>query len=178
MRHREKSKVKEVRKAMEDEKEKKPLIFGRGDYYENLGEEILKLKDMIRNETGGICSLADLYMKMRERRLNIEFGVDDIEKAVKKLDKAGMIADMHVLGSGLKLIEFVPVGMTEDSRTVLEVAAASNGYVSLEDLVLKTQWDNERVMRVLQTLEQEGVTRRDSSYAGGTAWYVPSLYKG
>jgi hypothetical protein len=178
MRHREKSKVKEVRKAMEDEKEKKPLLFGKGDYYERLGEEILKLKDMIRNETGGICSLADLYMKMRERRLNIEFGIDDIEKAVKKLDKAGMIADMHVLDSGLKLIEFVPVGMTEDSRTVLEVAAASNGYVSLEDLVLKTQWDNERVMRVLQTLEQEGVTRRDSSYAGGTAWYVPSLYKG
>jgi len=32
-------------------------------------------------------------------------------------------------------------------------------------------------MRALQTLEQEGVTRRDSSYAGGTAWYVPSLYK-
>ena len=178
MRYREKSKVKEVRKAMEDEKAKKPLIFGKGDYYEKLGEEILKLKDMIRNETGGICALADLYMKMRERRLDIEFGVDDIEKAVKKLDKAGMIANMHVLPSGLKLIEVVPVGMTEDSRTVLEVAAASNGYVSLEDLVLKTQWDNERAMRALKTLEQEGVTRRDSSYAGGTAWYVPSLYKG
>jgi len=178
MRMREKDKVKEVRKAMDDGKEKKPRIFGKGSYYARLGEEILKLKDMIKNETGGICSLADLYMKMRERRLDIEFGVDDVEKAVKKLDKAGMIADMHVLHSGLKLIEFVPVGMTEDSRTVLEVAATANGYISLEDLVLKTQWDNERAMRALQTLEQEGVTRRDSSYAGGTAWYVPSLYKG
>lgn len=178
MRHREKDKVSEVRKAMEDEKAKKPRLFGKGDYYEKLGEEVLKLKDMIKNETGGICSLADLYMKMRERRLDIEFNVNDIEKAVKKLDKAGMIADMHVLPSGLKLIEFVPVGMTKDSRTVLEIAATSNGYISLEDLMIKTQWDNERVMRALQTLEQEGVTRRDSSYAGGTAWYVPSLYKG
>jgi hypothetical protein len=178
MRHREPGKVREVRKAMEDEKAKKPRLFGKGDYYEKLGEEILKLKDTIKSETGGICSLADLYMKMRERRLDIEFNVNDVEKAVKKLDKSGMIADMYVLPSGLKLIEFVPVGMTEDSRKVLEIASSSNGYISLEDLMMKTQWDNERVMRALQTLEQEGVTRRDSSYAGGTAWYVPSLYKG
>jgi len=153
---------------------KKPKLFGKGKFEENLADLILNQGKNLRASSGGYISLANLYTALKNQVPDIEFSIKDIEKVCKKLKKESLIEGI-TKRSGIKIVEFVPVTLGSDARQVFDLAV-NKGYVTLEEVVLGTKWDQQRVIRVLESLVSQKIARKVSSLDTGDQYYFPGLY--
>jgi ESCRT-II complex subunit VPS22 len=153
---------------------KKPKVFGKGKFEENLADLILEHGKNLRASSGGYISLANLYTAIKNQVPDIKFSVKDIEKACNRLKKQSLIEGI-IKRSGVKIVEFVPVTLSSDARQVFDLAV-NKGYVTLEEVVLGTKWDQQRVMRVLESLVKQKIARKVSSLDTGDQYYFPGLY--
>ncbi|UCE13106.1 MAG: hypothetical protein JSV04_13065 [Candidatus Heimdallarchaeota archaeon] len=153
---------------------KKPRLFGKKKFEENLGDLVLEYGKNLRASSGGYISLAHLYTALKDQVPDIEFSAKDLENACKRLKKQSLIEGI-TKRSGVKIVEFVPVTLGSDARKVFDLAV-SKGYVTLEEVVLGTKWDQQRVIRVLESLVSQKVARKVSSLDTGDQYYFPGLY--
>jgi biotin operon repressor len=155
-----------------------PTVFeklvGRGRFYNLLAVEILEVAGKRARESGGILTLGEVALIVSNEQSGRITELGDIIKAIEVLKDAGLITGVKTLPSGVKIVEFLPVELTDDSNAVLALAT-EKGWLTAEEIMLKTKWSRERVERTLQSLQQLGVTRIDQSYANGTRWYFPGL---
>jgi translation initiation factor 2B subunit (eIF-2B alpha/beta/delta family) len=153
---------------------KKPMVFGKGKFIDNLADLILEYGKTLRASSGGYISLANLYSSLKERVPDIKFSVKDLEKACKQLKKQSLIEGISKQ-SGIKIVEFTPVSLGKDARTVFNLAV-EKGYVTLEQVIINTKWDQQRVNRVLQSLVDQKIARKVTSLDSGDQYYFPGLY--
>jgi hypothetical protein len=142
--------------------------------HEKLGMLLYQRALLKRKENGGIMTFAEAYLLTNTGKLAQKLENKDIEKAVKILEKNKLIPGTRQLKSGVKIISFFPIELTDDQNEVLSIASRS-GSVTLEEIMLKTGWTKTRAQNVLQTLEEEGITRKDESYAHGEKYYFPGF---
>ena len=77
--------------------------------------------------------------------------------------------------SGIKIVEFVPVSLSKDARSVFHLAI-EKGFVTLEEIMINTGWDQQRVMRVLSSLVDQKIARKVTSLDSGDQYFFPGLY--
>jgi hypothetical protein len=152
----------------------KPKIFGKGKFFNNLADLILEYGKNLRASSGGYITLANLYSSLRDQVPDIKFTVKDLEKACKLLVKQSLIEGISKK-SGIKIVEFVPVSLGKDAQRIFDLAV-DKGYVSFEEVVLQTKWDQQRVTRVLDSLVVQKIARKVSSLDSGDQYYFPGLY--
>jgi hypothetical protein len=150
----------------------KPLLF-KGKYFDKLSEKILLIGENKLDETGGLVSIAELLTDLKT--MGIKSSLQDVEKTVKKLEKQKVIPGIKKLKSGVKLVEFIDVALSDDPREALNLAA-EKGWLALSDL-MQTGWSKERAERALKELTDADIARYDSSYSGGNIWFFP-CFKG
>jgi len=153
---------------------KKPKLFGKGKFEETLDDLILEYGKNLRASSGGYISLANLYTALKTQVPDVEFSTKDLEKSCKRLKKQSLIEGI-VKRSGVKIVEFVPVTLGSDARKVFDLAV-NKGYVTLEEVVMGTKWDHQRVIRVLESLIEQKIARKVSSLDTGDQYYFPGLY--
>lgn len=153
---------------------KKPKLFGKRKFEETLADLILEYGKSLRASSGGYISLANLYTALKDQIPDIEFSTKDLEKSCKRLKKQSLIEGISKR-SGVKIVEFVPVTLGSDARRVFDLAV-NKGYVTLEEVVLGTKWDQQRVVRVLESLVEQKIARKVSSLDTGDQYYFPGLY--
>jgi hypothetical protein len=153
---------------------KKPKLFGKGKFRVQLADLILEYGKTLRASSGGYISLANLYTALKNQIPDIEFSLKDLEEACKHLRKQSLIEGV-VNRSGVKIVEFVPVTLSKDARRIFSLAL-EKGYVTLEDVLLGTNWEQQRVMRVLESLVEQKIARKVSSLDTGDQYYFPGLY--
>ncbi len=151
----------------------KEKIFG-GEFYDQLGIELLEIGKKLSSETGGIMSLAELMIRINKARPGKVVGATDISKALDSLVKSKVIPPIKTLSNGVKIVEFIPANLTEDHEVVLNLASR-HGYITIEDLILKTGWSLERANRVLQELVEKGIAIKDTEYMEGTKYWFPGF---
>jgi hypothetical protein len=151
-------------------------LTGSGKFYNALAVEVLEVVGKKARENGGILTLAEVALAVNKARVDQFVQLGDIVKAVKILQDAELIPGIRSLPSGVQVVEFLPVEISEDSNTILDIAS-STGWVSIEEVMLKTKWPRERAERALRSLESVGIARADVSYAKGNRWYFPSLMR-
>ncbi|MHA1263265.1 MAG: hypothetical protein ACTSSA_14475, partial [Candidatus Freyarchaeota archaeon] len=142
--------------------------------HEKLGMLLYQRAMLKRKENGGIMTYGEAYLLVNTGKLAEKLEAKDVEKAVKILKKNNIIPGERELKSGVKVISFFPVELTDDQNEVLSIASRK-GFTTLEELMLKTGWTKTRAQNALQALEQEGITRKDESYAHGEKYYFPGL---
>ncbi|MFW9921685.1 MAG: EAP30/Vps36 family vacuolar-sorting protein [Candidatus Thorarchaeota archaeon] len=148
--------------------------IGGGDFFERLGVEILgKAKDT-QEFTGGIMTLGEAVLLINKDRPGKIIPVKDVVTAIEKLTEAKVIPEMRELKSGVKLIEFIPVNLSDDQEEVLSISTRK-GWITMEELILKTSWTQERAERALEAMRESGIARVDSSYSEGRKYYFPGL---
>jgi hypothetical protein len=152
----------------------KPRIFGKGKFIDNLADLVLEQGKTLRASVGGYISMANLYTSLKERVPDIEFSLKDLEKACKHLTKQSLIEGVSTQ-SGIKIVEFTPVALGKDARSIFKIAT-EKGYVTIEEVMLKTKWDQQRVIRVLDSLVNQNIARKVSSLDSGDQYYFPGLY--
>jgi len=156
------------------EEKGKPRLFGKDKYYDKLGLEALDILQKHKEASGGIMSLAEIVLLVNKEIPGVTISPDDINHAIKRLEKADLVNAFELKSSGVKLVEFVPVSLSSDQNEVLELAS-TKGWTTLEEIMMEKGWPKERSKRVLKAFKDNGIARLDSSYARGTRYYFPGL---
>ena len=148
--------------------------IGGGDFYERLGIEILEKAKEVQEQTGGLMTLGEVVLLVNKGRPGKIIAAKEITKAIEQLTNAKVIPKPKELKSGVVVIEFIPANLTADQEEVLAISSRK-GWISVEELMLKTRWTQERCERILETMRENGIARLDASYAEGKKYYFPGL---
>jgi len=149
-------------------------IRGKGKFYDQLSYVILKILKDECPKRGGIITLSDIVLLVNRGREDDPLTPDIVLTALKNLEEKNVIPKIKLLPSGAKIVSFSPVELSNDHWFVLDLAS-SKGWVTQEEIILKTGWSTEKVQMVLEDLERTGVAVRDAKYEKGLRWYFPSF---
>jgi glucan-binding YG repeat protein len=156
------------------EEKGKPRLFGKDKYYDKLGLETLDMLQKHKETSGGLMSLAEIILLVNKETPGVTVSPEDINNAIKRLEKTDLVKVIELKSSDVKLVEFVPVSLTTDQNEVLELASAK-GWTTIEEIMMAKGWSKERSERVLKAFKDNGIARLDSSYARGSRYYFPGL---
>eukprot|EP00775_Hariotina_reticulata_P006892 gene6892-7108_t len=146
-------------------------LLGLGDFYYELGVQLLEACMASRPMNGGIVELGQLRAAVTRRRGSLSDPVsdDDIIRAIKKLKVLGGGIDVLHVGSQT-YIRSVPGEFDTDKNKVLELAQQT-GCISAGVLSAQAGWTLERCNRVLTDLLKEGLAMLDNQVPGGGCLY-------
>ncbi|KAG8176946.1 hypothetical protein JTE90_013623 [Oedothorax gibbosus] len=156
-------------------------MLGVGDFYYELGVQIVEICLATRHRNGGLMSLEELRsLLIKSRSLaskQEDIGFDDLLRAIDKL---------RILGEGFRTIQWgtskeyivqsVPAELNVDHIKVIQMAGAT-GFVTLTSLVDEFQWENMRAERAINDLIREGLVWVDGQYPGEPSYWFPGLQK-
>lgn len=151
-------------------------LLGVGDFYYELAIQICEICLSTREINGGLMSIQEALQRVRKRRRGNEIiTLDDIERAVRKLDSFG--GGFKILNTGhKKMIQSVPLELSDDHASILNLAQ-SKGYVTRKMIKHEFNWDESRIDRSLDLLMKEGMAWLDTSQSEDEYWF-PSLFFG
>lgn len=151
-------------------------LLGFGDFYYELGVQLLEACLASRPINGGMFELGALRAAVMRRRGSRSDPVseDDIIRAIKKLKVLGGGIDVVSIGCR-SYIRSVPGEFNMDKNRVMELAQ-QQGYISAAALSSKASWSSERCDKVLSEMLREGLAMIDDGAPGGDRLYwFPAL---
>ena len=143
-------------------------------YYDQLGNEILELGKLLLQETGGLISVAELSLRVNKIRPGKLVSPKDIIRSLNSLVDTKLIQPLRKLDSGVLIVEFISIELSDDQKTVFNLASR-HGFLTKESLIMLSNWSPERVSRVLEELVKQGIALKDESYHEGVKYWFPSL---
>jgi hypothetical protein len=142
--------------------------------HEKLGMLAYQRVLMLKEETGGIIPLSEVFELVNTGILKGNIDFKDLEKAMKKMKKSNIIEDIYELETGGIMARFFPIQYTDDEVRVIEIAKKKD-FLTLEDVCTSLEWSQERALRALTFLEKSGVAKLRASVLTGKQWFFPSL---
>jgi len=154
-------------------------MLGVGDFYYELGVQIVEVCMAASHRTGGLMELGELRRRVIKSRGtakgNQEVTNDDLLRAIKKLRVLGNGFTVIPLGSGRFLVQSVPGEFSMDQTAVMQKAEKNKGWVSMSFLKNSLGWSEERSQRVLDLLQKEGMAWVDEQGRERSFW-IPSIF--
>ncbi|XP_048598606.1 vacuolar protein sorting-associated protein 22 homolog 1 isoform X2 [Brassica napus] len=142
-------------------------LLGIGDFYYELGVQIIEVCMLTRSLNGGLISLQELCNHLRQRRKKDREAVteDDCLRAISKLKVLGSGFEVITIGKK-KLVRSVPTELNKDHNQILELAQGQ-GFVTVEQVQRRLSWTSGRVIDALETLLEEGLAMIDNGSKDG-----------
>ncbi|EFN53961.1 hypothetical protein CHLNCDRAFT_36297 [Chlorella variabilis] len=133
-------------------------LLGLGDFYYELGVQVVEGCITSRPITGGFIELSRVHEYVRRRRGSRADPVseDDLLRAIEKLQGLGSGFGVVRIGNR-SFVRSVPTEISTDSNTLIELAERSGGYFSLADAVAATGWQEARLRDALGAMAREGL---------------------
>uniref|UniRef100_A0A4W5JS14 Vacuolar-sorting protein SNF8 n=1 Tax=Hucho hucho TaxID=62062 RepID=A0A4W5JS14_9TELE len=147
-------------------------MLGVGDFYYELGVQIIEVCLALKHINGGLITLDELHHRVLKGRG--KFAQDVKMRAIKKLKAMGNGFGMIPVGSSY-LGQSVPAELNMDHTVVLQLAE-KKGYVSVSEIRESLKWERERVCHVLVSLGGEGLAWLDSQVSGEPQYWLPALF--
>ncbi len=166
-------KVMDIDRLIATQKLTKKRFFGKKKFIKRLADLITEDLPTFQAEFGAFATIPIFYKKVKEK-YDVDLDVDDITDACDFLAVKGIIPGIKTLTSGTKVIELVPVEMDSDQNVVLQLAL-EKGYITLEEILVRTRWDEMRARRILEFFENNKIARYVQSFEEGERWYFPGL---
>ncbi|KAF7729027.1 hypothetical protein EC973_005058 [Apophysomyces ossiformis] len=154
-------------------------LLGVGDFYYELGIQIIDGCMATRSRDGGLTDLGDLRKRLEVMRSKKgiqqqEITEDDMIRAIRTLKPLSGGYEVLTIGDR-KMVRSVPKELDKDQSALL-VLAQKTGYV---DAIMAQQewgWNRARIDKTLQLLLQDGLAWIDSQGDVETYW-IPSYFK-
>ncbi|MHA1505793.1 MAG: PEGA domain-containing protein [Candidatus Asgardarchaeia archaeon] len=124
-------------------------------------------------EKGGIAPFSDVLLEMQ--KVGITLNSKDLEKVLTKFIRRGLIHGMREV-EGVKIVFFVSIGWSGDTRKIIELAAKHGGELTRENIILETGWPEDKVELILGEMERSGIAS-SGFIRGRKVWWFPALYK-
>ncbi len=166
-------KVLEIDELITKGKLPKKRFLRKKKFIKALSDLIAKDLPNFHAEFGAFTTIPTLYNKIQDQ-YDLDLDLEDIIDACEVLSAKGIIPGIKTLPSGTKIIELTPVELDPDQNVVLQLAL-EKGYVTLEEVILRTRWDEVRAKRILEFFENNKVARYVQSFEEGERWYFPGL---
>ncbi|XP_040293210.1 vacuolar-sorting protein SNF8 [Bufo gargarizans] len=151
-------------------------MLGVGDFYYELGVQIVEVCLALKHQNGGLITLAELHQQVLKGRgkLAQDVSQDDIIRAIKKLKVLGSGFGIIPVG-GSYLVQSVPAELNMDHTVVLQLAE-KKGYVTVSEIRSSLNWEKERAKHVLEHLLKEGLAWIDSQAGEEPHYWLPALF--
>jgi hypothetical protein len=147
-------------------------LLKRDDRIEGLRRDILRIAENSR-ELGGIMLFSELLVRLDN--LGWDVTKKEVESLLRSMTKEGLFPGLTDVDSGTRLVEFIPVELTDDPHQVLELAASREGRLTIEDIVVSLDWTEERVNNAMDLLVERGVAKLQKSYSSSTQYWFPGF---
>ncbi|CAA3014534.1 vacuolar sorting-associated 22 homolog 1 [Olea europaea subsp. europaea] len=146
-------------------------LLGIGDFYYELGVQIVDICLATRPHNGGLISLEDLCRLLGQRRKGAREAIseDDCLRAISKLKVLGNGFEVISVGKK-KLVRSVPTELNKDHNEILELAQGQ-GFVTVDEVQKRFSWSSGRATDALETLLEEGLAMIDDGHRDGRRRY-------
>lgn len=144
-------------------------LLGIGDFYYELGVQIVDICLATRPRNGGLIDLEELRSLLAKRRRAVSITEDDCLRAIGKLKKLGGGYEVFSVGRR-KLVRSVPMELNRDHNLILEIAQP-RGYVTVEEVERELSWRSGRAIDALENLLKEGLAMVDDGAPDGKRHY-------
>ncbi len=143
-------------------------LTGKGPFFEQLAMSVLEIGKARTSETGGILSLPELVIEVnKNQKSGYMVSPTDVVRTVKNLKENKLIANIRQLDSGIRIVEFIDPGLSGDTEKILQIAGSSpSGELSIDWLVVQTEWPLERVRRTIDILKEKKIIQEKKSLDG------------
>ena len=177
-------------------------LLGVGDFYYELGVQIVEVCLRTRSANGGLIDIEELRQRLAKMRgpkaqeatkfvssiapidchrcafhltaSQQHINRDDIERAIKTIKQLGNGFSVISVGAR-KIVQSVPCELNNDHTTAM-VCAQEKGFVTASVLRTELSWDDTRIERVMNLLLQQGMVWADDQAENGErAYWFPSL---
>ncbi|KAG1936000.1 EAP30/Vps36 family protein [Pimephales promelas] len=130
-------------------------MLGVGDFYYELGVQIIEVCLALKHRNGGLITLEELHHRVLKGRGKFAQDVsqDDLVRAIKKLKAMGNGFGMIPVG-GSYLVQSVPAELNMDHTVVLQLAE-KKGYVTVSEIRDSLKWERERACHVLVSVQEK-----------------------
>ena len=139
---------------------------------QTLEESIVHLlaTDSTGKKTKAPLTAADLYTQIHAIDQYSKLSSKELQKVLKKLEKEKVLHISEVQGT--LVVQLHDEFLSEDEAAILNIAARKSGKVSLEQIMLSTQWPQIRVQLALDALIAKKMVVKKKSFVGGTRYQV------
>ncbi|KCV68054.1 hypothetical protein, variant [Fonticula alba] len=143
-------------------------LLGMGDFYYNLGVEVVAACNNLQSTTGGLVAIDELVSLLlpRYQRSGNTICADDIERAIKSLKCLGAEYSIVIVGSK-KMVQSVPRELDTDLLVFLGRLSPSTSSEqpvpgvwtgkTPDELAAALAWPIERVLRAAESALQMGL---------------------
>jgi ESCRT-II complex subunit VPS22 len=156
-------------------------LLGFGDFYYELGIQIVNICYATRSTNGGLITLKELLSRLVKMRGNKGQAIeeDDLKRSIDTLKVFGNGYDVLTVGSQ-KVLVTVPVELSADHTSVLTLAQnhETDKFVTRSLVVERMRWDIERARRAINVLLKEGMCWVDDQGGSEPYYWFPSLSLG
>ncbi|CAK0737029.1 hypothetical protein CVIRNUC_000843 [Coccomyxa viridis] len=146
-------------------------VLGFGDFYYELGVQIVEACLATRPLNGGLMEMKPLMRFVNRRRGSKAEPIteDDVIRAIDKLKVLGGGFSIMKVGQQM-LVRSVPGELNTDKNEVLRLAQG-RGFISKKQLIEENKWQEARVVETLWSLLKEGIAMADDQGPGGQRLY-------
>ncbi|RMB94802.1 hypothetical protein DUI87_28781 [Hirundo rustica rustica] len=151
-------------------------MLGVGDFYYELGVQIIEVCLALKHRNGGLITLQELQQQVLKGRGKFAQDVsqDDLLRAIKKLKVLGNGFGIIPVG-GTFLVQSVPAELNMDHTVVLQLAE-KKGFVTVSEIRDSLKWETERARQVLEHLLKEGLAWLDAQAPAEPQFWLPALF--
>jgi len=151
-------------------------VLGFGDFYYELGIQIIEICIQFRSMNGGLMDIDSVLLELRKRRKeeNNKISSNDVERAVTKLKILGEGFCLLSVGSR-KMIQSIPCELNNDHTTLLAISQ-KDGFITKSDIQSRLLWNEERSNLVLELLLKEGIAWIDEVDGQEIQYWFPSIF--
>jgi ESCRT-II complex subunit VPS22 len=156
-------------------------LLGVGDFYYELGVQLIEICMVSASSTGGLMRLGELTARVKAARTvagrssgtSVDVTSDDVLRALSKL---------HVLGGGLQVlrngsriddyvIQSVARELNADDQSVLQLAQSNQGWFDRSLLTSRLSWADQRVTQFIHHMIMDGLVWVDHQSTPSSYWF-------
>ena len=150
----------------------KPRLLGKGKYYDQLGNIILKIiMTFDTSSSTEPIAIRAIFSRLNEEYPRVKAEIDDLQKVLANLDETGLLI-LKQDRDGQFWIQLHP---SETETNIILGLAKRKGYITLEELIMITNWSIEEASVEMDKFVKSGLAIKDTSYSSGTKYYFPGL---
>ncbi|KAJ1985468.1 ESCRT II complex subunit Dot2 [Dimargaris cristalligena] len=146
-------------------------LLGFGDFYYELGIQIIEVCINSRHINGGLIAMDDLRRAVEVRRgaRAQEINNDDIVQAIKNLAPLGSGFQIVEIGSQ-KMVQSIPREFNTDQSRILSISQLT-GFTTITQVANETGWAPERIVTIMDMLLRDGLCWIDLQHSEPQYWF-------
>ncbi|KAJ1723239.1 ESCRT II complex subunit Dot2 [Coemansia erecta] len=151
-------------------------LLGVGDFYCELGIQIIDICVATRSMNGGLMDLDELRQRLIRKRLKGSEPVveDDIRRAINQLKPLRGGYRIVTFGKR-KMVQSVAREMNPDQSTMLTLAEYTSKF-NIEDVRVAFGWDEDRIHSCIDDMLRSGIIWIDSHNDAHPEYWVPAFF--